>query len=334
VPVGEWVLQSVCAQIIAWQAMGIATPSVAVNVSARQFQQQNLKSFIGLITSSGVDARLIELELTESLLMKQGDEAERTLLALKAAGVRLSLDDFGTGYSSLAYLKRFPLDEIKIDRTFIRDLVADPEDAEITLAIINLAHSLKLKVVAEGVETEAQLAFLRAHGCDEMQGYYFSPPLPVTECTRLLAAPRNLRVAELNEGPQEQPAVLLVEHDSRDLEHLRCALAPAGFHILHVSNAKAAFEILARRRVSIVISDFHTPGMSGIELLASVRQLYPDTIRIIAASEGDVALVTEAVNKAGIHRYLRKDWDAEQLRVEVRAALLRSGGALIATASL
>jgi EAL domain-containing protein (putative c-di-GMP-specific phosphodiesterase class I) len=118
--------------------------------------------------------------------MSDAEGAVQALLDMKALGIRLSVDDFGTGYSSLAYLKRFPLDALKIDRAFIRDVTTDPDDATIALTIINLAHSLKLKVVAEGVETEAQLQFLRSHGCDEMQGDYFSPPLPVDDITRAL----------------------------------------------------------------------------------------------------------------------------------------------------
>ena len=135
---------------------------MAVNLSARQFQQVNLDAVItGIVQKAGIDPALLELELTESLLMTDAEEAVRTLTNLKAAGLRLSVDDFGTGYSSLAYLKRFPIDALKIDRAFIRDAITNPDDAEITLAMINLAHNLKLKVIAEGVETEAQLNFLR-----------------------------------------------------------------------------------------------------------------------------------------------------------------------------
>jgi len=145
-----------------------------------------------LITQSGVDCRLIELEITESMLMHNPAEAAGMLNRLRRIGVKVSIDDFGTGYSSLAYLKRFPLDALKIDRTFVRDLTVDSDDAEIALAIISLAHNLKLKVVAEGVETEAQMNFLRSHGCDEMQGYYFARPLSVEDCTRALIENRRL----------------------------------------------------------------------------------------------------------------------------------------------
>jgi diguanylate cyclase (GGDEF)-like protein/PAS domain S-box-containing protein len=193
VPVGEWVLRTVCEQLNSWKAAGIAPRPVAVNLSARQFQQRNLDSVIAaILRDTQVDADLLELELTESMLMRDPEEAVHTLEALRAYGVALAVDDFGTGYSSLSYLQRFPLDALKIDRAFIRDITTKTDDASIAVAIITLAHSLKLKVIAEGVETEAQLNFLRIHGCDEMQGYFFSPALSVESCTRALTENRCL----------------------------------------------------------------------------------------------------------------------------------------------
>ena len=180
VPIGEWVIAKVCGQIRSWQADGLVPPPVAVNLSARQFRQDDLVASIAAILNySGIDPELLELELTESSLMSNSEAAVLALRQIKALGVRLSLDDFGTGYSSLAYLKRFPLDALKIDREFIRDVGTGSDDGTIALAIINLARSLRLRVIAEGVESEAQLAFLRVNGCDEIQGYYFSRPLPV-----------------------------------------------------------------------------------------------------------------------------------------------------------
>ncbi len=195
-PVGEWVVSTVCLQLQAWRAAGLPRIPVAVNLSPRQFAQVDLDSVIGAtLRSTGVNPGLLEFELTESMLMTDSEASVRILKNLKSFGIRLSVDDFGTGYSSLAYLKRFPLDSLKIDRAFIRDVTSDSDGATIVLAIINLAHSLKLHVVAEGVETEAQFQFLRQHGCDEMQGFYVARPQPAHECTRALAegwAPRNV----------------------------------------------------------------------------------------------------------------------------------------------
>jgi len=187
IPVGEWVVATVCRQLNDWQAAGICLRPVAVNLSPRQFAQADLDRVIGRILSdTGVGPGLLEFELTESMLMADSEASVRILNNLKSFGIRLSVDDFGTGYSSLAYLKRFPLDALKIDRVFIRDVTTDADGATIVLAIINLAHSLKLNVVAEGVETVAQLNFLKKHGCDEMQGYYFARPQPAEDCTRAL----------------------------------------------------------------------------------------------------------------------------------------------------
>ncbi|HXZ47698.1 MAG TPA: EAL domain-containing protein [Usitatibacter sp.] len=184
-PVGEWVLREACGQIASWRASGLDVPHVAVNLSARQFRMKGLDATVArIVEEAGIGPGLLELELTESLLMQEPEEAVRTLANLKRYGVRIAVDDFGTGYSSLAYLKRFPIDALKIDRAFVSDATANPDDAAITLAIINLGHSLGLTVVAEGVENEAQLAFLREHGCDEMQGFLFSPPLPAEEIAR------------------------------------------------------------------------------------------------------------------------------------------------------
>jgi diguanylate cyclase (GGDEF)-like protein/PAS domain S-box-containing protein len=193
VPVGEWVMSTACKQIKTWQRQGMGSRPVSVNLSARQFLQPGLDAAVArMIEETGIDPRLLDLELTESLLMRDAEEAVRVLKNLKSYGVRIAVDDFGTGYSSLAYLKRFPLDALKVDRAFVRDVNTDPDDAAITIAIINLAHSLKLKVIAEGVETSAQLEFLREHGCDEIQGYLFSHPLAAEDCTQLLAEDRRL----------------------------------------------------------------------------------------------------------------------------------------------
>jgi len=187
VPVGEWVIRTVCEQLACWREAGVALRPVAVNLSARQFHQRDLDVAIGdILQAAGIDPRLLEFELTESMLMSDPDAAVLTLKNLRTYGVRLSVDDFGTGYSSLSHLKRFPLDALKIDRAFVRDVTIDADDATIAVAIISLAHSLSLTVVAEGVETAAQLDFLRSHGCDEMQGYYFARPLTVADCTRAL----------------------------------------------------------------------------------------------------------------------------------------------------
>ncbi|MFA5976053.1 MAG: EAL domain-containing protein [Elusimicrobiota bacterium] len=189
VPMGEWVLRTACTQHCAWRQMGLPILSVAVNLSARQFHEQDLAKTIGqVIRSVGMEARFLELEITESYAMQNADYTISVLRDLKEKGIRLSIDDFGTGYSSLSYLKQFPIDALKIDRSFVKDLSADPHDAAIASAIIVLAHNLGLEVVAEGVETLEQLAILRKQQCDRMQGYLFSRPVPAAELEAMVRA--------------------------------------------------------------------------------------------------------------------------------------------------
>jgi EAL domain-containing protein (putative c-di-GMP-specific phosphodiesterase class I) len=166
---------------------------VAVNLSAREFLAPDLARTIGrILQTHAIAPSLLELEITESSLMVNPDEAARTLEYLKTLGVGLAIDDFGTGYSSLSYLKRFPLDALKIDRSFVRDVTSDANDAAITLAVISMAHSLGLAVVAEGVENADQLAFLARHGCDQVQGYYLARPVCAESCTGMLRAAARL----------------------------------------------------------------------------------------------------------------------------------------------
>ncbi len=192
-PIGAWVIDAVCAQQRAWQDAGAAIVPIAINLSAVQCVQAELLGMIaGTMTTYGLEQKFIEFELTETAVMNNPDEAARNLRALKALGVQLSLDDFGTGYSSLAQLKRFPFDFVKIDRSFISGVDSNAEDEAIAAAIIAMAHSLGLKVVAEGVETPAQLAVMRTLKCDEMQGYLFSRPLPASEFDTLVRSRRRL----------------------------------------------------------------------------------------------------------------------------------------------
>jgi diguanylate cyclase (GGDEF)-like protein/PAS domain S-box-containing protein len=187
VPIGRWVLREACRQARAWQDAGLAPLRIAVNISAVELRAKEFVAGVGtILTETGLDPRCLELELTETFLMQDPKSTAAVLQALKDMGVHLALDDFGTGYSSLSYLKRFPIDTLKIDRSFVRDLVTDDDDAGIVTAVISMGESLHMRVVAEGVETREQLLFLQQHSCPFGQGYYFSPPVAAGEFVQFL----------------------------------------------------------------------------------------------------------------------------------------------------
>ncbi len=188
VPIGKWVLETACAQNMAWQRQGLPAIRIAVNLSPRQFADPNLLHDIRTaLEKSGMPAQLLELEITESMVMLNVERTVRVLEAIRSLGITLAIDDFGTGYSSMSLVKKFPIDALKIDRSFVREIMNDSEDKAIADAIIALGRALNLTVVAEGVETAEQEAFLRAHNCDEIQGYLISRPVPADEFAAFLA---------------------------------------------------------------------------------------------------------------------------------------------------
>jgi EAL domain-containing protein (putative c-di-GMP-specific phosphodiesterase class I) len=186
IPIGQWVLDEACRQAVAWRAAGLPELLIAVNLSVVQFARGNIVEAVGAaLLKSQLPPNLLELEITESVLLHDTDSALKTLHALKALGVKLSIDDFGTGYSSLAYLKRMPVDKLKIAHPFVKELASSRQDAAIVRAIIQLGHTLELEVIAEGVELEAQLRFLRANGCNLVQGFLISRPVSAEEFPEL-----------------------------------------------------------------------------------------------------------------------------------------------------
>jgi diguanylate cyclase (GGDEF)-like protein len=195
IPIGDWVLRTACRQAKLWQKKLEPELTVAVNLSARQFQQPNLTEEIAeVLEETGLDAKYLELEITESNAMQNAENTIYTLRELKALGVRISMDDFGTGYSSLNYLKRFPIDTLKLDQSFVREITSNPTDAAIATAVISMAHTLNLRVIGEGVEKEDQFQFLQARGCDYIQGYLFSPPLAVENLEAYMSERKAMRV--------------------------------------------------------------------------------------------------------------------------------------------
>ncbi|MDD2742864.1 MAG: EAL domain-containing protein [Rhodocyclaceae bacterium] len=318
-PIGEWVLRTACQQTRQWLNLGFSNLRVAVNLSTRQFRQSNLTTQVAAaLADSGLPAEALELEITESAFIDDVEEAIAQCRALKALGAKLSLDDFGTGYSSLAYVSRFPFDKIKIDQGFVRDITENPVNAAIATAAIVMARSLNLTVLAEGVETEAQASFLRSRRCDSMQGYLFSRPLPAHEFEHLLVGNKRLAIPEpLQEGKQ---TLLLLDDEPNILTSLTRLLRREGYQILAANTPTEAFDFLARHKVQVILSDQRMPEMSGTEFLARVRQLYPETIRIVLTGYTDLDSVTGAINRGAIYKFLTKPWDDDLLREQIREA--------------
>ena len=317
---GAWVIDTACRQIAAWCASQVGPVHVAVNVSSRQFAEGDLEGEVRrALALHRVAPELLELELTESALMSNAERAIVVLGQLKQIGVRIAIDDFGTGYSSLSYLQRFPIDTLKIDIAFVRNITTNPNDAAIALAIVSMAHSLKLRVVAEGVETRPQLEYLRRNRCDEMQGYYFSRPLPVEELGALIEAGTGLP-AEPDQAAQPLQTLLIVDDDVNVLSSLHRLFRPDGYRILTASTPAEGFEMLALQQVHVIVCDQRMPVMSGTEFLSKVKEMYPETIRIILSGYTGLEAVLDSINRGAIYRFYTKPWNDTQLRDNIRLA--------------
>ncbi len=319
VRVGNWVIATVCKQIRQWMDSSVGPVQVSVNVSGRQFIESDLEGTVmKALGDNDIMADLLELELTESSLMANTERTIASLHNLKKLGVQISIDDFGTGYSSLAYLRRFPIDKLKIDIAFIRDVISNPDDAAITLTIIRMAHSLKLEVIAEGVETAGQLAYLRHHHCDHIQGFYFSRPLPVPELEDLLRNEKHLPILH-SEACTPVETLLLVDDEAEVLTALNHLLPLDSYHVLAARSAAEAFELLALHQVQVILC-CQRMITSGTAFLNNVKDIYPHTLRIVLSDYTDLEAAMEAVNRGTIHRFYTKPQDTKVLRDNIREA--------------
>jgi diguanylate cyclase (GGDEF)-like protein len=318
VPVGAWVIDQACRQIAAWSQVNDEPLAIAVNVASRQFASDALEQTVAdAIARHGIAPGLLSLEVTESALMDDIERTAATLARLRAMGVRIAIDDFGTGYSSLAYLKRFPVDTLKIDIAFIRDVTSSPDDAAVVDAIIAVAHSLKLDVVAEGVETASQLNYLGRRCCDQIQGYYYSRPLPAQQLEQLLQ--RDVRLSVPQAAAAER-TLLIIDDEPHVLAALQRLLRPDGYRVLVANGAAEAFQLLAEYPVQLILCDQRMEEMSGTELLDKIKDMYPDTFRIILSGYTELKTIMESINRGSLYRFYTKPWDNRTLRDNIRAA--------------
>ncbi|MES2352165.1 MAG: EAL domain-containing protein [Pseudomonadota bacterium] len=332
VRVGSWVVAAACRQIREWQLGEVGPVQVSVNVAGRQFIEGDLEAdVLRALADNHLPAGLLELELTETSLMLNTERTISCLHSLRERGVKVSIDDFGTGYSSLAYLRRFPIDKLKIDIAFIRDVTSNPDDAAIVQAIITMAHNLNLAVIAEGVETPAQQSYLLRHHCDQIQGYLVSRPLPAALMTKLMLLRKTLE-RPATPGMVRQ-TLLIVDDDPFMRELLATELGGEQYRVLLAQSAAQAFETLAQNEVQVILCDQSMPEMEGTVFLDRVKAMYPDTFRIVLSGETNLEDMMAAVNRGAVDRFYTKPWDHAALLSSIRQAFLHPRLASAAAAS-
>jgi diguanylate cyclase (GGDEF)-like protein/PAS domain S-box-containing protein len=317
--IGEWVLEEICRRGQGWREQYEPSLRLSVNVSSLQIRDGTLPGAVRrALEISGLPPGALELEVTESYFLTQVEGNRKTLEALKELGVTFAIDDFGTHYAGLGFIRYFPVDRVKVDQSFIREVATSAGDAAISRAIISMAHGLGMKVSAEGVETEAQLRYLRMLHCDEAQGFYFSPAVPGEELERNFNVPSRLFDAEA-----PRPTLLLVDDEPNVLASLKRALRREGYRILAATSAQEGLEMLATQNVGVILSDQRMPGMTGIEFLSRVKLMYPHVVRIILSGHTDLATITDAINRGAVYKFLTKPWEDAVLRETLREGFER-----------
>ncbi|HZF79108.1 MAG TPA: EAL domain-containing protein [Rubrivivax sp.] len=320
--IGDWVLEQACTQIGIWKRAGLSPVRVSVNLASSQLQQPDLAQRVQtLLLRNDASPAWLGVELTESMVMSDVERAAATLREIKAIGVQISLDDFGTGFSSLSCLSRLPIDVVKVDRSFVRDVTADAQDVSVTRAIINMTHGLQMRALAEGVETEGQLSLLVAAGCDECQGWWFSKALPAADFESVLRAGKRLPERYVrNPGGRRERTLLLVDDEENILSALKRLLRRDGYKIITANSGAHGLRCLAENDIDVIVSDQRMPGMTGVEFLNRAKDLYPETLRLVLSGYTELQSIIDAVNVGAIYKFLTKPWDDERLRAHIAEA--------------
>nr|WP_297401160.1 EAL domain-containing protein [uncultured Marinobacter sp.] len=324
IELGRQVLNQACQALVQLHARGFRECSVAVNVSPIQLRKEGFTdSVAAALKATGLPPQFLELEVVESAVLYDTDAVVKTLHELRALGVHIAIDDFGTGFSSLSYIKLLPANKLKIDRSFIKDVIKNRSDAAITQGVISMAHHLGLEVVAEGVETDAHAAFLRKHQCDLLQGFAFARPMPFEALLDYLGAGANANERALNQGgdgEDRRPTLLLLDDEENILRALTRILRRDGYRILSTTSIQEAFSLLAENDVQVIVSDQRMPEMSGTDFFSQVKAIHPDTVRIVLSGYTDLKSVTDAINEGAIYKFLTKPWDDKQIREHIQQA--------------
>ncbi|MDR3411279.1 MAG: EAL domain-containing protein [Formivibrio sp.] len=320
VRLGTWVLRKACQQVRQWIDIGLAPHRMAVNVSAVQLSRGDLvKSVKEILQESGIPPELLELEITESCVMVDREQSFQTIAALKALGVRLSIDDFGTGYSSLSYLQQLEVHQLKIDISFIRDMMTNRDNASIVKAVIALGHSLGLEIVAEGVEEYDQAHYLLSLHCDVMQGYLVSRPLPADDITRFMAEFVPPRISIENEASS---TLLLLNDEACSVTSLKRLLRRENYHLLVAGETEAALALLAEHQVGVILVD---ERMADTAFFSRLRAMQPNAVQMVLSSHTDADNVRGAINRGEIFKLLPKPWNEAELLEAIHAAFRHYG---------
>jgi diguanylate cyclase (GGDEF)-like protein/PAS domain S-box-containing protein len=321
--IGSWVLNAVCRQMADWRAQGLALLPVAINVSGSQFERTGIDLQVQrALQQHDLDPRLLMLELTESVSMRDPENSILWMRKLKEIGVSLAIDDFGTGYSNLSYLKRFPVDKLKIDQAFVRGLTTDPQDFAITTAVIRMARSLGLRAVAEGVETEGQMRLLASECCDEMQGFYFRRPMPPEEVAQLLRERPSMDMSSVRRAAYKR-TVLIIDDEPSVRTLFTLSMPVDQVHLLTAASTAEAYEILANNEVGVIVSDQHLPEEDGVSFFSRVKKMYPRTVRMLLTADDGTETLMNAINRGEIYRFIVKPWDIEHVTELVLEGLAR-----------
>ncbi|MCW8885896.1 MAG: bacteriohemerythrin, partial [Motiliproteus sp.] len=314
--IGQWVLDEVCRQLTAWKKWTSPVP-VAINVSAVELRDKNFASkFIKSLKAYEIKPNLITIEITESAILEYHEQVATTLEQFKNANIKIAIDDFGTGYSCLAYLKQLPLDLLKIDRSFVTDLVTDCNDTAIVSTVISMAHRLGMQVIAEGVESEAQHHFLSVRECDYLQGFHFSKPVPSQELEQLL---QNNVTAPVFKASAERN-LLLVDDSRQIINSLRRLMRNSGYRILTAETVTEALTLLASNDIHVVVAEQAMESAQATNFLGKVRDLYPLTVSVLLSGYTQLETIISSINNGSVYKFLAKPWDDQEFRETISEA--------------
>ncbi|MGY1424050.1 EAL domain-containing protein [Lysobacter sp. A289] len=318
-PLGWWVVESALRQLAQWQNQGLDYLGISVHLDEPLLTHRDCVDRIGtLLHKYGLPAKALEFEIAEHVLALDTRQVLDNLAGLRALGATLTVHDFGLGGLSMSALAQYPLDRLKIDRSFILNVASNTRSAAIVRGIIAMGHSLGMKVTAKGVESEAELGFLRRNHCNFLQGYLFSVPLPADELDDLIR--RRFLLPEAFTANRPARTLLLLDDEENVLRSLVRLFRRDGYQILTANGVREAFDLLASNPVQVILSDQRMPDMSGTEFLTRVRDMYPDTVRMVLSGYTDLTTITEAINHGSIYRYLTKPWNDDELREHIQAA--------------